>query len=143
MNTYIIFLYGDFDDFQDMEFFCLNVLGDSKKVNEVKYIIQNLNSIIVILDSNSDKNSLHEELSELLENPNVNYYFIFEKRHIFMVHLPEKIQEIIFKPKPKIDNDLIIQVKSLDLDEILDKIDKHGVESLTEIEKKFLDNFGL
>jgi hypothetical protein len=30
----------------------------------------------------------------------------------------------------------------MDLDEILDKIDQQGVNSLTEEEKKFLDDFG-
>lgn len=139
MNTYIIFLFGDFDDFQDMEFFCLNILGDSKKVNEVKYIIQNLNNIIVILDSESDKNSLSEELSELLENPNVNFYFVFERKNIFMVNLPEKMNDIIFKPAKELIK--VNKKEKFDLDDILDKIKNDGLDSLSTEEKKFLDNF--
>jgi hypothetical protein len=30
-KTYLLFLFGNFEDFDDIEFFCLNVLGDSKK----------------------------------------------------------------------------------------------------------------
>ena len=34
-----------------------------------------------------------------------------------------------------------VQRERLELDDVLDKIDLYGVESLTEEEKKFLDNF--
>lgn len=143
MNTYIIFLYGDFDDFEDMEFFCLNVLGDSKKINEIKYIIQSLNNVIVILDSDFDKNSLHEELVLILNNPNINFYFIFDRKNVFAVYLPDKMKDIIFKPKQVIIETEQKEKDLLDLDEILDKIDKHGVDILSKNEKNFLDNFGL
>lgn len=143
LNTYIIFLYGDFDDFEDMEFFCLNVLGDSKKINEIKYIIQSLNNVIVILDSDFDKNSLHEELVLILNNPNINFYFIFDRKNVFAVYLPDKMKDIIFKPKQVIIETEQKEKDLLDLDEILDKIDKHGVDILSKNEKNFLDNFGL
>ena len=34
-----------------------------------------------------------------------------------------------------------VQRERLELDDVLDKIDLYGIESLTEEEKKFLDNF--
>jgi hypothetical protein len=34
-----------------------------------------------------------------------------------------------------------VQKVDLELDNVLDKIDLYGIESLTEEEKKFLDNF--
>jgi hypothetical protein len=34
-----------------------------------------------------------------------------------------------------------VQRVDLQLDDVLDKIDLYGIESLTEEEKKFLDNF--
>jgi hypothetical protein len=43
----------------------------------------------------------------------------------------------------KIEYEKHTEVKRLDLqlDDVLDKIDLYGIESLTEEEKKFLDNF--
>lgn len=142
-------MFGDFDDYEDMEFFCLNVLGDSDKISGIKYIIYNLNSIIVILESEFEKNELTEELQNLLENPNVNFYFIFDRKHLFMVNLSDKIKDIIFKPAKdfmkKVDiEDMDINSNVVyDLDELLEKIEKYGVNSLTNEEKKYLDNFGI
>ena len=135
-------MFGNFDDFDDVEFFCLNVLGDSKRINQVKYIIQNLNNIIVILDSGVDKNTLEEELSDLLNNENIDFYFAFEKSSLFMVHIPENMKDIIFKPTSFTENNITIDKnQKLDLDAILDKIKNVGIDNLTTEEKNFLDNF--
>jgi hypothetical protein len=60
-------------------------------------------------------------------------------------HLPEQVKDFIFKPLPESSAIEINYIKNppkeLDLDEVLDKIDKMGISSLTEEEKKFLDNF--
>jgi hypothetical protein len=140
LGGYILFIFGDFEDYDDIEFFCLNILGDSPKVKEVKYIFQNLNNLIVILESDSDKEILTTELNELLKNDHVNFYFVFELKDIFMVNIPEKIKDIVFKPvKFLIEKNSATQI--LDLDIILEKIQNFGLSSLTEDEKNFLDNF--
>lgn len=141
-KTYILFLFGSFEEFDDIEFFCLNVLGDSRKINQVKYIIQNLNNIIVILDSDADKKNLEEELNDLLNNENIQYYFVFERSNLFMVHIPENMKDIIFKPNYLAEtNTMAIEEKKFNLDSILDKIRINGVDSLTKAEKNFLDNY--
>jgi signal recognition particle receptor subunit beta len=141
-NTYILFLFGNFEDFDDIEFFCLNVLGDSKRITQVKYIIQNLNNIIVILDSDVDKKTLEEDLNDLLDNENIHFYFAFERSHLFMVHIPENMKDIIFKPNyGDGQNSTVIENQNFDLDSILDKIKNSGIDSLTIAEKNFLDNF--
>jgi hypothetical protein len=144
MKTYILFLFANFDDFDDIEFFCLNVLGDSKIINRVIYIIQNLNNIIVILDSESEKNLLEEELRVLLNNENIHFYFVFEKNHMFMVHIPDNMKDIVFKPN-SFKKDILPEVvfENFDLDSILDKIKNNGLDSITNEEKNFLDNFDL
>ena len=38
-KTYAIFLYGLFDDMEDIEFFCLSVIGEHEMVKSVKWII--------------------------------------------------------------------------------------------------------
>ncbi len=143
MRTYILFIFCEFNDFDEIEFFCTDVLGESNKINQVKYIVQNLNAIVVILDSDADRNSLEEDLQSALNNENILFYFGFEKSNLFMLHLPENMKDIMFKPKfsdAKFNN--TPTELTYDLDVILDKIRNTGIESLTVGEKKFLDNFG-
>ena len=47
------------------------------------------------------------------------------------IETPSETLEIVRKPEP-----------NLDLDDILDKIETFGINSLTEDEKNFLDTFG-
>jgi hypothetical protein len=74
---------------------------------------------------------------------------MFEKDKVFFAELPESLSNFIFKPaEVSEDDDTPIKIKityldtNYDLDEILDKIQVSGIESLTEGEKKFLDEFG-
>ena len=60
-----------------------------------------------------------------------------------------EINDFIFKPatsdplmiKVEYEKHTEVQRESLELDDVLDKIDLYGIESLTPEEKKFLDNF--
>ena len=60
-------------------------------------------------------------------------------------HLPEQVKDFIFKPLPESSAIEINYIKNtpeeMDLDVVLEKIEKMGISSLTEEEKKFLDNF--
>ncbi len=147
MTSYILFLYGNFNDFEDIEFFCLQVLGQSEKISEIKYIIQNLQNIIVIFDTDVDKSTLIIELTDLLNNENVHYYFVIEQKNVFMVSLPDNMSDLIFKPQKKQDVKHKKITKSpkqtFDLNAILEKIHKYGVDSISNEEKKFLDSFNL
>lgn len=143
MRTYLIFLFCDFDDFDDVEFFCTDIFGQTKEISSVKYILQNLNNLIIIFESDVEKNKLEEVLKDILNLDTIYYYFIFDKQHIFMLYLPEKMQEYIFKPNHLLGQMFSEQEKDskLDLNDILDKINKNGIDSLTKDEKKYLDNF--
>lgn len=139
----MIFLFCEFDDFDDVEFFCTDVFGQTKEISSIKYVLQNLNNLIIIFETDVEKNKLEEILTDLLNLDTIHYYFIFDKQHIFMLYLPEKMQEYIFKPNHLLSKllDEPKQESKLDLNEILDKINKNGINSLTNEEKKYLDNF--
>ena len=62
MKTYILFIFGMFDDYEDIEFFCENVLMDIKSIKSVKFIIENSQNIIVIFDSDKDYVSLSQDI---------------------------------------------------------------------------------
>lgn len=142
MNSYILFVYGDFSDHHDVEFFCLEHIGKSQYIDEIKHVICSTNNLILFFDSNKDIPILTKELSELLKDEHVTFYFGFQKKDLLMVNIPGKYNEMIFKPKRK--NTHIVEKNTnsnLDLDTILDKISIKGIDSLTKKEKNFLDNF--
>ncbi len=136
-----------FDDHEDVEFFCTDVLSEVSSINKLRYVIENSMNIIVIFDSDSDYKILSNDLYSVLGvSENIKLYFIFERDSLVTAHLPQQVKDFIFKPAEennimKIEYTKEIYSPSMDLDELLEKIEKMGVESLTPDEKKFLDNF--
>ena len=55
MKTYILFIFGMFDDHEDIEYFCTEVLAESKVIESVRFVIENSQNIIVIFESISMK----------------------------------------------------------------------------------------
>lgn len=146
MNTYVLFIFGMFDDHEDIEYFCTDVIGESKVIESIRFIIENSENIIVIFDSEMDPTVVDRELYTMLIDEHIKFYFIFQREHMVTAHLPQQIKDLIFTPT--IDN-TIIRVdyeknkkrEILDLDRLLEKIEESGIESLTIEEKNFLDNF--
>jgi len=145
MKSYVLFVFGEFEDHDDVEFFCEEILSESEKIISVRYIIENTNNIIIIFDSEHDYKILSEELFSLIALENIRLYFLFERSSLICAHIPVQIKDFIFKPNPDVkrmdieyDN---FSKKNMDLDELLEKIKTKGINSLTESEKNFLDNF--
>lgn len=145
-RTYVLFVYGEFDDYEDVQFFYMEVIAKSPCVKTLKYVIENDNDFIVIFDSDYDQQKLSMELLTFMINDTVKYYVVFPLDTMITAHLPEKIKDIIFKPMENSTKISITYIgpeenKNFDLDEVLEKIKKKGLDSLTPEEKKFLDNF--
>jgi hypothetical protein len=146
MKSYLLFIYGVFDDHEDVEYFCTEVFGSNPKLLSITYVIEtNTSNIIIIFDSEYDRKTLATELFEILRNENIKFYFIFERDTLLSAHLPEQMKDVIFKPRSKepiiMNVDFTEKTPIMDLDEVLEKIEKTGVDSLTPEEKNFLDNF--
>ena len=145
MKSYILFIYGAFEDHEDLEFFCLEHFTQVSE-SGVKYVIESLGNCIIIFDSDKDKETLIEDLKKLLDLEHIRFYFIFEKENVFWAEIPEALREFIFKPQNSSHDAFKVSIRKLnkkfDLDDILEKIQDQGMESLTEDEKKFLDEFG-
>jgi hypothetical protein len=147
MKTFILFIFGMFEDHEDVEFFCTEVLGESKSIKSLRYVIENSQNIIVIFDSDNDYFTLSKDLFETLAIENVKFYFLIERDTLVTAHLPAQVKDFIFKPQTE-NSAMILEYSKkeedkplMDLDEVLDKIEKWGIESLTIEEKNFLDNF--
>jgi hypothetical protein len=74
---------------------------------------------------------------------------LFERSSIIFSELPVDLSDFIFKPistnldmfKTKIKKEPNIEEKVISLDNILEKIQNDGIDSLSPEEKKFLDDF--
>ena len=145
MNTFILFIFGMFEDHEDIEYFCMEVIGEMECVKSVRYVIESSENVIVIFDSDSELQKLSKDMFDVLKNYNVRFYFIFDRNNLVSAHVPQEIKDFIYKPSNlKIMNLDYVKPESnevFELDDLLDKIEKTGMESLTPAEKKFLDNF--
>jgi len=83
MKTYLLFLFANFEDHEDIEFFCLEVLGVSPKVSKVRFVIEDTSkSIIVIFESESTRKELSEELHNIISMEDVKFYFLFVRNTV-------------------------------------------------------------
>jgi hypothetical protein len=147
VKTYTLFIYGTFEDHEEVEFFCMEIMSKSPSVKTLRYVIENDNNIIVIFDSDYEVKKLSTELLTFMINDTIKYYFLFPLDTLVTAHLPEKLKDFIFKPN-EIGFNIKVEYlkpseKFFDLDEVLEKIEKTGFSSLSEDEKKFLDNFDM
>jgi len=144
MKTYILFIFGMFEDQEDVDYFCTQVMGDIPILKSLRFIVEKEQNIIAIFESDIEEEKLTQELYLLLVNDNVKFYFMFDRDTMVTNFLPREVRNFIFNPH--IEN-IIIKIdypkynKTLDLDQVLDKIKETGVDSLTPEEKNFLDNF--
>lgn len=151
MKTYLLFLFANFEDHEDIEFFCLEVLGVSPKVSKVRFVIEDTSkSIIIIFESESTRKELSEELHNIISMEDVKFYFLFERESIYSANLPIQMKDFMFKPSEE-HSSLRLEYnrkdkenpldENMDLNNILEKIEEQGIDSLTPDEKKFLDDY--
>jgi len=142
MKSYILFIFGMFEDHEDIEYFCSDILSECKSIDSIKYVMEGDQNLIVIFDSKEDYENLSKDLYKFIVNDNIKFYFVFQRDSIVTAHLPHNVKDFIFKPSGD-NNVLRLDYNSgpMDLDEVLEKIEKQGLESLTPDEKNFLDNF--
>jgi hypothetical protein len=148
MKNYILFIFANFSDLEDLEFFCLEHFPQVS-VDGLKYVIESNGSCIIIFDSDKGKDELIESLKETLTLEQIRFYMLFERSSIIFSELPVDLSDFIFKPistnldmfKTKVKKEPNIEEKVISLDNILEKIQNDGIDSLSPEEKKFLDDF--
>ena len=146
-NSFILFIFGMFEDTEDIEFYCNEILLENPAVKSLRFIVENSKNLIVILDSDKTQKELSKSLHKDLLDQNVKFYFIFRRDEVVSAHIPEQVKKFIYGEVKEEEKYIMVQyskiskVDSLDLDEVLEKIKNKGIDSLTKDEKKFLDNF--
>lgn len=140
----MLFVYGTFEDHEEVEFFCMEVMANLPSIQSLRYVIEGQQNIIVIFDSSVDEKTLREEINEAMVNHTVKFYFLFKRDHLLLSYIPNEVRDFIFKPSNEnfaLRVEFIKKENDFDLNEVLEKIEKDGIESLTPDEKNFLDNF--
>jgi len=146
-KTFILFIFGMFEDYDDLEYFCTDIIGELPFIKTVRYVIENTQNIIVIFESDLDYTTLSKEMFTILIDDNIKFYFMFDRHSLVTAHLPLEVKNLIFKTTTenqivKVEYDKPSKpTEIMDLDQLLDKIKQMGIESLTSEEKNFLDNF--
>ena len=146
-NTFILFIFGMFEDTEDIEFYCNEILLENPAVKSLRFIVENSKNLIVLIESDKTQKELSKSLNKDLLDQNVKFYFIFRRDEIVSAHIPEQVKKFIYGEVKEEEKYIMVQyskiskVDSLDLDEVLEKIKNKGIDSLTKDEKKFLDNF--
>lgn len=144
MNKFILFLNGFFTERFYVEEFSNNLIEGVKSMSSVKVIIENTESIILFFESDDDEKMLSEKLFNLISDSEIKLSFLFNSESLIGLKIPERMKYLINEKTPD-GTMLIIEMMSIEmdhnLDEILEKIEKYGIKSLTKEEKKFLDDF--
>tara|TARA_B110000444_G_scaffold258736_1_gene300445 strand:+ start:1484 stop:1903 length:420 start_codon:yes stop_codon:yes gene_type:complete len=136
-----------FEDTEDIEFYCNEVLLENPAVKSLRFIVENSRNLIVILESDKTQKELSKSIHTDLLDQNVKFYFIFRRDEVVSAHIPEQVKKFIYGDLKDEEKYIMVQYSksnradSLDLDEVLEKIKNKGMDSLTKDEKKFLDNF--
>lgn len=151
MKTFFLFIFTKFKEQEEVDYFCLGILGDSPLIHKVRYVMDDTTkTVIVIFESDSLKKELSEELYNIISMDDFKFYFLFEKDSLHTANLPIELKEFMFDLDVEHstlllsyqeENEEQKETHVLDLDDILEKIKEYGIESLTKKEKKFLDGF--
>jgi len=146
-NSYVLFIFGMFEDTEDIEFYCNEILLENPAVKSLKFIVENSKNLIILLDSDFPQKKLSESIHKDLLDPNIKFYFLFRRDEIVAAHIPEEVKKFIYGESEQEQKYLMVKyskasrVESIDLDKVLEKIKTNGIDSLTKDEKKFLDDF--
>ena len=146
MEVYLLIMYTEYETEEIAMNFCTEIFPHEKLKN-TKFIVESPKNIIIRFETEKDSKELSKELYETLNIKEINVYFLIRLRDLVAVYLPIQLKAFLYDeveseggniltPKRK-----VIEREYFSVDNLLAKIKKEGINSLTKSEKKFLDNF--
>jgi len=145
METYILFLNAAFKNKKEFENFTLKTFVTIPGIYSIKYLFENREFIVIMFNSEESVETLLDSIRTSLSYDVSKFYFLFNKKSVLDISLPPEIIMLIENEIPQ-ESVFFIEVFhvdeiNFDINEILEKIEKNGLESLSKEEKKFLDDF--
>jgi len=155
-KKYILFFSGVFINHEDIEEHIIECFYSSPEdvspiFKNIKFIFESERNGMVIFESKEKQTLINKKLYEILSTDSITSYYVFVLDTMLSTYISNVVRDFIYNLNIDDDNILKfhqepikkIQINEdkLELDVILEKIDKEGVGSLTINEKNFLDNF--
>lgn len=146
MKKFLLIVFAQFED----EFDIISFFTEKFKIDSIfnpKFIIESPRNIIIRFESDLDKVKISSEIFTNLKDNNISFYFLIKLEDLVSIYLPEQLKSFLYGD----DDDFKIAIPDkkenestiFKIDDILDKIEEYGINSITEEEKKFLDNYKL
>lgn len=146
MKTYILFAFINFQNVEDIKYFCYEHFPQFF-TGKLQFILIS-SGVIILFNSEKTLEEIKEDVDNGMFIDETFFYLLFEHADILHCKLPEQIESVIKSVEFKnlntefFDNTNSEEIFSFyNLDDILEKIKVNGIESLTSGEKNFLENF--
>ena len=66
MRTYVLFIYGDFEDHEEITFFIDEIFIKIPSVSELKYILEEGKNLILVFDSDKTHQNLVNDMTQCI-----------------------------------------------------------------------------
>lgn len=145
MEAYLLVMYTEYDTEETALNFCTEIFPHEKLIN-TKFIVESPKNVIIRFETEKNNKEIAKELYETLNIKEINVYFLLRLRDLVAVYLPIQLKTFLYDENDFEDGNILTPRKKLieadvfNVDEILAKIKKEGINSLTKDEKNFLDN---
>ena len=145
MEAYLLILYTDYTTEETALKFCTEIFPHEKLIN-TKFIVESPKNVIIRFESEKNNNEISRELYKTLNIKEINVYFLIRLRDLVAVYLPIQLKTFLYDTNDNEEGNIltpkrkIIESEVFNVDDILVKIKKEGIDSLTKDEKNFLDN---
>lgn len=154
MDTYILFLYGMYNNFEEIENLYINKIKKQEFLCNTRCFVEDKRNIVVVFESEKEYNVISDGFYKILGMDENKFYFIFNRDTAVTAHIPQEVKNILFTTEEELEKigDDILRIEylrppvisneiiPLNEDDILDKISKHGYDSLSDAEKNHLNN---
>ena len=112
-NTFILFIFGMFEDTEDIEFYCNEILLENPAVKSLRFIVENSKNLIVLIESDKTQKELSKSLHKDLLDQNVKFYFIFRRDEIVSAHIPEQVKKFIYGEVKEEEKYIMVQYSKI------------------------------
>lgn len=145
MKNYILLLYGSFQMKEQILDFISNNLKPNEFLLNQKYVIEKDVNLIFLFSTDIPEQNLSYKLKDILKESEVSFYFLFNLDNVITATVQPELMNFILTGQSNRYYEIVYDLnkpngneKTFVVDDILEKINEHGMDSLDDDEKKFL-----
>jgi len=152
MTSYILFFSGVFSDMDEIED-SIGQAFEDVDLKSVKFVFESNRNGFIVFETDKSVKDINKIIFDVLSFESITSYFIFKRDIILSTYISTVVKDFLYEPI--VDDQNVLKYnkteikkiefkeneQSYELDRLLEKVDSLGVDSLTEEEKKYLDNY--